>query len=154
MQTSNAACLCRDALSRYVTGALDGAEQSRVERHVLACTACAAGLTREARLEMALFELGEQAMPATSALPSPIACDLASDLAFGLRGASTEATARPRLLVSRRRRWLAPIVSACAAATFVLLVNAWSVRSPSAAARSTDPDVAASPACLDGGFPG
>jgi anti-sigma factor RsiW len=53
-------------LGLYVMGALDFADGSRVERHVLECASCAAALAREARLEVALLQIGQR-MPAPAA---------------------------------------------------------------------------------------
>jgi hypothetical protein len=54
-------------LALFVRGELEGSQLASFEAHVSSCAACAALLTREARLELALLELGargELAAPA------------------------------------------------------------------------------------------
>ncbi len=46
-----------DDLEQYVIGALDAASVSWVEAHVAQCEPCAKALTREATLELALFDV-------------------------------------------------------------------------------------------------
>ncbi len=55
MKTSH---LSRDDLALYVMGALEPEPSAALEQHVAACSACAAALAREARLEVALHEVG------------------------------------------------------------------------------------------------
>jgi hypothetical protein len=48
----------QDDLALYVMGALDGEPAARLEAHVPTCAACASALAREARLEVALHDVG------------------------------------------------------------------------------------------------
>jgi hypothetical protein len=54
----------KDDLALWVMGALDPEPAARLEAHVPTCAACAAMLAREARLEIALHEVG-------ASLPEP-----------------------------------------------------------------------------------
>lgn len=79
-------------LAMFVRGELTGARLDSFEAHVAACQPCARRLTGEARLEVALAELG----------PS-----LAS---------------APPLARRRRARWVPPVVALAAAAAVLLVV--------------------------------
>lgn len=47
-----------DDLALYVMGELPPARSAKMEAHVVLCPACAAALGREAKLEIALYEIG------------------------------------------------------------------------------------------------
>ncbi|MCC6335277.1 MAG: zf-HC2 domain-containing protein [Myxococcales bacterium] len=53
--------LTPDLVEQYVIGALEGDSARFVEAHVEGCADCAALLAKEARLEAALYEVGELA---------------------------------------------------------------------------------------------
>ncbi|MEW5740612.1 MAG: zf-HC2 domain-containing protein [Myxococcota bacterium] len=53
--------LTRELVEEYVIGALEGDSARFVEAHVEGCAECAALLAKEARLEAAMYEVGELA---------------------------------------------------------------------------------------------
>ena len=69
--------LSRDVLEAYVIGALEGADVTRVESHVMSCASCAARLEREAQLEIAFTQVATPRAEGTRTQRVPFAASLA-----------------------------------------------------------------------------
>jgi hypothetical protein len=113
-------------LALYVIDALDAEQKDTVERHVLACDACADGLAREARVEAALEQVARMArVDVRRSAAAHRAANVISLPVPPPRAVTRSSEARLHLVVGgRRSRWAGGIGGALAAAAALVLAFA------------------------------